>query len=693
MSPYQQNVTDFQKSRAIDDYSRQLPGMGAAASKAGAFGGSRQAIVESEGQRNLQDTLAGIQATGSQNAFQQAQQAQQFGANLGMTGYNQALQGASTLANIGGQELGAQQSIANAQNTMGAQQQALEQNKINQGIQNYATQQQYPMMQLGMMSNMLRGLPMQSTTTQSYQAAPSTASQLVGSAGALASVYQGMNAVPKKEGGVIRGLAHGGSVNGQGYAVGGEIKQQLSTMTEEQLQQVVRTSASNEIRAMAAEILAGKEMAKRMTSQMPSSPGAGQGIAAADTGDMFTNMADGGIIAFAPGGYTDDELAANRAKLQEEENVPKLTPEQMDARMASLVAPGLPPEKRPNMQPGAGASIEDYAKYLSGIRTDAGIGAPRQAEKEGVTKNIAGRPAEERSQNYFKLAEGFAKWANTPGPLLRGATAAAAEVLPEFAKLQIAQRQVRANDAKILADITEAERLERVGLFDQAAKLRSEAEKLKGENDRNAATIAGQFAAIQEQGRNQLAAENVRGGFNIQGHEIDAASRLAAAGIQAGARGVADRREAEVFAAYIADIKLNNSTWSDDKVMVAAYQQMQKDYRGGEAKQNAAGEEAEAKRYATLKAGKEGAFLRTAIREQKDIERIPVEKRTKEQVTELLRLKQNEVDAIARLREAAKRVPRAAAGSTDAPAAPAGGSTLTPNANGTLTYTPPRAGG
>jgi hypothetical protein len=271
MSPYQQNVTDFQKQQAVMDYGRQLPGMNAAASSKGAFGGSRQAIVESEGQRNLQDTLAGIQATGSQNAFQNAQQAQQFGANLGMTGYNQALQGASTLANIGGQELGAQQSIANAQNTMGAQQQALEQNKINQGIQNYATQQQYPMMQLGMMSNMLRGLPMQSTTTQSYQAAPSTASQLVGSAGALASVYQGMNAVPKKEGGVIRGLAHGGSVNGQGYAVGGEIKQQLSTMSEEQLQQVVRTSASNEIRTMAAEILAGRNRREEAVALLKSS--------------------------------------------------------------------------------------------------------------------------------------------------------------------------------------------------------------------------------------------------------------------------------------------------------------------------------------------------------------------------------------------------------------------------------------
>jgi hypothetical protein len=35
-------------------------------------------------------------------------------------------------------------------------------------------------MQLGFMSNMLRGLPMQAQTTQGYQAAPSTLSQVAG---------------------------------------------------------------------------------------------------------------------------------------------------------------------------------------------------------------------------------------------------------------------------------------------------------------------------------------------------------------------------------------------------------------------------------------------------------------------------------------------------------------------------------
>jgi hypothetical protein len=79
MSPYQQNVTDIQKQEAVKDYSRQLPGMGAQASGAGAFGGTRHALVAAEGQRNLQNQLGGIQAAGSQNAYQNAQQ--QFNAD------------------------------------------------------------------------------------------------------------------------------------------------------------------------------------------------------------------------------------------------------------------------------------------------------------------------------------------------------------------------------------------------------------------------------------------------------------------------------------------------------------------------------------------------------------------------------------------------------------------------------------
>jgi len=187
MSPYMQNVVDYQKGQALRDYGIGQQSLKAQAARSGAFGGSRQAIQESEAQRSLGSQLQGIEAQGAQSAFQNAQQAQQFGANLGMQGYGTALQGlsganqaANTLGSLGTQQLGAQQNIINLQSQAGAQQQAQEQQKINQSIQDYATAQQYPYMQLGIMNSMLRGLPLQSSTTSMYQAQPSTGQQLLG---------------------------------------------------------------------------------------------------------------------------------------------------------------------------------------------------------------------------------------------------------------------------------------------------------------------------------------------------------------------------------------------------------------------------------------------------------------------------------------------------------------------------------
>jgi len=206
MSPYMQNVVDYQKQSALRDYQAAQPMRQAKATAAGAFGGSRQAIESSEAQRSLNSQLQGIEATGAQNAFQNAQAQQQFGANLGLQGlqtglqgYGQAGQAASTLGSLGNQQLAAQQGIIGTQSQMGGQQQALEQQKINQAIQDYATAQQYPMMQLGMMNAMLRGLPLQQSTTQQYQAAPSAVSQLSG----LGLTGAAMYGMAKKNGGKI----------------------------------------------------------------------------------------------------------------------------------------------------------------------------------------------------------------------------------------------------------------------------------------------------------------------------------------------------------------------------------------------------------------------------------------------------------------------------------------------------------
>jgi hypothetical protein len=224
MSPYMQNVVDVQKQEAIRDYGKILPGMQAQATRLGAFGGSRQAIEAAEARRNLGTQLGQIQAQGSQKAFEAGQQAQQFGANLGLQGYNTALQGTGqltqagkTLADIGGAQLQAQQGILGLQTQAGGQQQALEQQRINQAIQNYALQQQNPQMQLSLMSSLLRGLPLQQATTQTYQAPPSAVSQIAGLGTAGVGAYGlGRSAGIFRAGGKVKssdGLAELGLYN------------------------------------------------------------------------------------------------------------------------------------------------------------------------------------------------------------------------------------------------------------------------------------------------------------------------------------------------------------------------------------------------------------------------------------------------------------------------------------------------
>lgn len=209
MSPYMQNVVDIQQreaQRQADIAGTQRAGQ---AVKSGAFGGSRAGVMEAEAARNLAMQKGDIQATGQQAAFQNAQQqfnaqqqanlqaqlanqganlnaqqlgeqSRQFGAGYGMQGLQTGLQAAGQLGGLGQTQYGQQVGNISLQNQMGAQQQAMEQAKINQQIQNYAMAQQYPQQQLAFMSNMLRGLPMQSTTTNMYQAAPSAMSQLAG---------------------------------------------------------------------------------------------------------------------------------------------------------------------------------------------------------------------------------------------------------------------------------------------------------------------------------------------------------------------------------------------------------------------------------------------------------------------------------------------------------------------------------
>ena len=74
MSPYQQNVTDIEKREAARQSEIMGKGIGDQATAQGGLGGYREAIQQSERERNLAQQMGDIQTRGSQAAFESAQQ-------------------------------------------------------------------------------------------------------------------------------------------------------------------------------------------------------------------------------------------------------------------------------------------------------------------------------------------------------------------------------------------------------------------------------------------------------------------------------------------------------------------------------------------------------------------------------------------------------------------------------------------
>jgi hypothetical protein len=121
------------------------------------------------------------------------------GANqLGLQGYGQVGAQGVNLANIGNQQLQSQMGIYGLQNQFGGMQQQQAQNIINQAMQNYQMQQQYPYQQYSFLSNLIRGLPMQSSTQQNYTAAPNPYSQFGGLGLAGLGMYNAMSDIRTK---------------------------------------------------------------------------------------------------------------------------------------------------------------------------------------------------------------------------------------------------------------------------------------------------------------------------------------------------------------------------------------------------------------------------------------------------------------------------------------------------------------
>ena len=191
MSPYMQNVVELQKQEAIRDAQKGQLGQNLAAARQGTYGGARQLLAGTERERNLQQNLANIQASGTQKAYEDAMRGMQFGTTAGIQGAQAATQAGATLGQLG---IGQQQAgidLAKAQEAFGAMGQAEQQKALDLQYQDFLQQQQYPYKQLGFMSDILRGSANLAATGGKtiYEPPPSVASQIGGLGLAGLGVY------------------------------------------------------------------------------------------------------------------------------------------------------------------------------------------------------------------------------------------------------------------------------------------------------------------------------------------------------------------------------------------------------------------------------------------------------------------------------------------------------------------------
>ena len=200
MNPYLQYSLAPQLAEANRMYDMSGVAQQSKATQSGAFGGSREAIMAAENERNRNMGLNSIIGQGYNTAFQGAQQ--QYNQNLQnqLAGFGLAGTAGSNLGNLGQTQFGQQQAALGMQNQFGAQEQQQQQNIMNQQYQDFLAQRQDPYTKLSYLQNMTSGIPMTSST-QSVYSNPSALSQVAGLAG---TAYMANKLYNSAKGGAIK---------------------------------------------------------------------------------------------------------------------------------------------------------------------------------------------------------------------------------------------------------------------------------------------------------------------------------------------------------------------------------------------------------------------------------------------------------------------------------------------------------
>jgi hypothetical protein len=203
MNPYLQNALNPQLEEARRQSQITQLANNAKATQAGAFGGSRQALMDTETQRNLGTNLATITGQGYNTAYDKAAtqfnadqarkiQEAQYGTDVGLKGLSQATTANQAAGNVGAQQ--AQYGLQNltALGAAGNTQQAQNQAGLNALYNQYLEQRNYPGTLLANQANLIKGVG--GATSSEYTAKPSFLQSAVGTAAGTAELIKNLKA-------------------------------------------------------------------------------------------------------------------------------------------------------------------------------------------------------------------------------------------------------------------------------------------------------------------------------------------------------------------------------------------------------------------------------------------------------------------------------------------------------------------
>ena len=195
MNPFIQTALDPQIAEARRQAEIQRVANAGRLTQAGAYGGSRQAVMESEAERNLLQNIAGITGQGYQTAYDKA--AAQYNVEQDRERATQDAinkYGLSSLA---------------AQANLGAKERDIEQQGIAADYKQFREERDFPYKQVQYMQSLLQGLPL---ATQSYTyAEPSRVSQIAALGGGASALYENIFGSPVTDPSLASDIAASGS--------------------------------------------------------------------------------------------------------------------------------------------------------------------------------------------------------------------------------------------------------------------------------------------------------------------------------------------------------------------------------------------------------------------------------------------------------------------------------------------------